>query len=100
MLGIVALGQKTAVNLGVQGFHTAVHHFGKSGQIVDRAYGNASLLDNLGRSARGNDLYAELLVQCTSEINNARLVGNRHERTFDLRVCHLDTTFPCNVFQD
>ena len=99
MLGIVALGKKTAMHLGMQRFHTAVHHLRKSGQIVARTYGNASLFDNLGRSARGNDFHTELLVQRTSEINNARLVGHRHERTLDFRICHLDTTFPCNVFQ-
>ena len=88
VLGVVALRQKPAVHHRVQRLHTAVHHLGEMRHLVDGGHGNARLGDDLRGTARRDDFRAELVVQRTREVDDARLVGHRHEDAFDLGISH------------
>ena len=41
--GMVTAGEEAAMHLGVQRLHAAVHHLGKTGDLLDREDGNAGL---------------------------------------------------------
>ena len=86
---VVALGQKAAVHHRVQGLHTAVHHLGEMRHLVDGGHRDARLGDDLRGTARRDDFRAELVMQRTREVDDARLVGHRHEDAFDLGISHV-----------
>ena len=89
VLGVVALRQKPAVHHRVQGLHTAVHHLGKMSHLVDGGHRDARLGDDLRGTACRDDFRAELVMQRTREVDDARLVGHRHEDAFDFGISHV-----------
>ena len=94
VLGVVALGEQTAVHHGMQRLHAAVHHLGELRHLVDGSYGNAALGDGTRRAARRDELRPELVMQGARELDNSRLVRHGHENALDFGICHLDTAFP------
>ena len=89
VLGVVALRQKPAVHHRVQGLHAAVHHLGEMRHLVDGGHRNARLGDDLRGTARRDDFRAELVMQRTREVDDACLVGHRHEDAFDFGISHV-----------
>ena len=57
--------------------------------LVDGGYRNARLGDDLRGTARRDDFRAELVMQRTREVDDARLVGHRHEDAFDFWISHV-----------
>ena len=70
-----ATAQDAAVDFRVQGFYPAVHHFREAGVIGDFNRGHAVVLQQLERTASGQDLDAEGF-QFTGEIKDSGFVGN------------------------
>ena len=70
-----ATAQDATVDFRVQGFHPTVHHFCKAGVVRDFNSGNAVVLQQLERTASGQDLDAEGF-QFTGEIKDSGFVGN------------------------
>ena len=54
MGGIIPQEQQAPMHLGVEGLHSAIHHFGKPGEIGDFQNRNAGGCDCLRRAARGD----------------------------------------------
>ena len=73
---VVALGEQAAVDERMERLHATVHHLGEFRDVVDGRDGNASLGDDAGRSARGDDLRSKFLGEGARELDDARLVGD------------------------
>ena len=82
----VTTAQQGAVHLGVQRLHAAVHHLGIAGKLLNRGNGHARSLNRLGGSARRDNLNAKIVNQCSCEIDDAGLVGDRDQRAPDLHI--------------
>ena len=82
MLGILADGEQAAVHLGVQGFHAAVHHFRKAGEIGDVDDLQAGVGQRFACAAGGDELDAAFR-QRACEVDQAGLVGNGNQRAGD-----------------
>jgi len=54
MIGLGGACQKAAVNGGVQGLHAAAQNFGRAGIIGDFGHGQAMVMQQACRAARGN----------------------------------------------
>ena len=80
----IATRQQTAVHLGVQRLHTAVHHLGESGELLDGRNRHARLLNGLGGTTRGDDFDTKLIHQRAGKFDHARFVGHRDQRARDL----------------
>lgn len=61
---VIAAGQKSAVNLRVQGLHTAIHHFREAGVVRDFGHGQARVRNGAHR-ATSRKKFCALSVQCT-----------------------------------
>src|SRR6185437_3961603 len=59
VLGIAALVDQTAMNLGVQRFHAAIEHFRKAGEIANVLYLQTGLTKNARGTAGRYQLHAE-----------------------------------------
>jgi hypothetical protein len=70
-----ATAQDAAVDFRVQGFNPPVHHFSKAGVVGNFNSGHAVVLQQLERTAGGEDLDAEGF-QFTGEIKDSGFVGN------------------------
>jgi hypothetical protein len=75
MLGIAAIGQKPAMNLGVERLDPAVHDLGETGDGRDIRHGETSSFQRLGGAA-GRDKPDAARCQRAGKIDEARLVGN------------------------
>ena len=82
MLGIIAHGQQAAVHLGMQGFHPAVHHLGKAGEIGNVAHRKARIAQGLCRTTGGDQIHT-LCRQRPAQLDKACLVGNRKQGAAD-----------------
>ena len=86
MLLGVTTAQQGAVHLGVQCLHAAIHHLRVAGKLLDRGNGHARSLNRLGGSARRDNLNVKIVNQCSCEIDDAGLVGDRDQRAPDLHI--------------
>ncbi|MNK86120.1 hypothetical protein D3C87_1060230 [compost metagenome] len=77
-----ATTEDPAVDFRVQGLHPAVHHFRKAGVISDFHCGNAVVLQQLERSAGGEDLDAQGF-KLLGEFEDPGLVGNADQGAAD-----------------
>ena len=85
LLGVTT-AQQGAVHLGVQRLHATIHHLGVAGKLLNRGNGNARSLNRLGGSARRDNLNAKIVNQCSCEIDDAGLIGDRDKRAPDLHI--------------
>jgi hypothetical protein len=84
VLGRVAAGQQTAVHLGVQGFDTAVQHFGETGDLGHLGHGQTGIGQQLGGAAGGDEAHAQG-VQLARQIQNASFVRYREKGSHGVR---------------
>ena len=61
MFRIITDSEDASVNLGMQCFHTAIHHFRKSGHFGNRFYRNACCCNGLHGTAGGNDFHTQFM---------------------------------------
>ena len=78
VLGRVATRQQTAVHCGVQGFHTAIEHFGEACDFGHFGHGQALFGQELGSATGGDEAHAQG-VQVTREFDDAGFVRDGDE---------------------
>ena len=78
VLGRVATRQQAAVHFGVQGFHTAIKHFGKACDFGHLGHGQALFGQELGSAAGRDEAHAQG-VQVTREFDDASFVRDGDE---------------------
>ena len=81
--GVVAEGEETAVDEGVEGFDAAVHHFGEAGEIGDVFHGETSITEGFGGAAGGDEFDVEFGLEGLGECDDAGLVGDAEEGSLD-----------------
>ena len=81
--GDVATGQDAAVDLRVQRLHPAVEHLRKPGDVGHVAHGQPRVAQEL-RGAAGREELDPQPAQLAGEIDDARLVVDRHQRATHL----------------
>ena len=87
--GFSRIASRPPWTFGMQGFHAAVHHFGKAGDLGHVDDGDAGVGDRLARAAGGDEDDASRGKRA-GEIDQARLVGNGKQRALqDTSVGHL-----------
>ena len=87
MFSIVPHSEQAAVNLRMQGFHAAIHHFWKTGQVRNIHDLQACIPQRLGR-ATGRNQFNSVSRQSRAELRKAGLVRNTQQCPFDLHVRH------------
>ena len=75
VLGVVVAAEDAAVDLGMERFQPAVHHFGKAGVLGDVADGDAFALQVFAGAAGAEDFHAGG-GQSAGEIGQPQLVAD------------------------
>ena len=78
VFGQIAPRQQAAVHFGVQGFHTAIEHFGKAGEVGHFTHGQALGTQELRGAAGGDEFHAQL-VQGLGEFNHIGFIGHGNQ---------------------
>ena len=61
--GVVAEGEKAAVDEGMEGFDAAVHHFGEAGEVGDVFHGDPGVAEGFGGAAGGDEFDVEFFLE-------------------------------------
>ena len=83
MLGVFADVKDAAVDLGMQGLHTAIEHLGKAGKFGDIEDVEAGFAKCAG-GASGRDELNLVPGKLTGKVDEPTLVGHAEERAADL----------------
>ena len=91
VVGVVARGEQSGVQLGMQRLDAAVHDLREAGEVLDGAHRDAGALELLRGAARRDELDPEL-GEAGGEVDDPALVGNRQQCASDpdgarLREC-------------
>ena len=87
VLGIVVAAEDAAVDLRMEGFQPAVHHFGEAGVLGDVADGDALALQVFSGSAGAEDFHAGG-DQSAGEIGQPQLVADADQGTLNAGRIH------------
>ena len=82
---VVANPEKAAVDLWVEGFDAAIHHFREAGVIGDFAGGDAVFIEEVEGAAGGDDFHAHF-DEGFSEVDETGFVGDGDESPLDFHV--------------
>ncbi len=97
MLGIVAAGKQTAVDVGMEGLHATVADLGEARHVADVDHLDAAVAQQLHRAARGDHLPAQL-AQALRKVNDARFVADAYQCTHIINLfyefTHLQSVAP------
>ena len=66
------------MDFGVQGFHTAIEHFGEASDFGHFGHGQALVGQEFGRAASRDQAHAQS-VELLRQLDNAGLVGYRNQ---------------------
>ena len=88
MFGIVADGEETAMDLGMQGLDPPVHHLRKAGEVRYVAHVEARVAQRPGGAAGGNEVHP-LRGEHVAKRDEPRLVRNRKKGAPDLDLIHI-----------